>query len=452
MLKKQKPKPLNKIQINDELEILPEPKQPINLVNENIDLFTIDNIEKPINKPQRIKGFEIIKKVKKPRNRYIKLEQFMIPANKKENKFRSIKNKNIIEDTANFQIISVSIRELYQQRLQGFTIYKKEKEPNEIENNYNFLIQKEYDALLARPLWDDLYIQKEDFSILPSFSQSKFKNEVQDDFIIEANSLNSRFKESYNNDSITNSKDLSVDICRYCGAKKRFYENSKEINILKSNQENNNIYKNITNTTINSIKSKRIKTLLAIPQNEIDYINNIEICSENKNDKILFSDDECAKERRIRRNNIKYDNKSYDINRKAKIIEYKNNNYKNKINNNTYFNNNLNISNSDVCNFSQGSEENNLKNANYRINNKYISSNILKKRNYNYNGYDNNNINNQTGLNKYTYYRNISNGEGTNQIYQNKSKSQIKTVITNKNSKRKIYRFEEGKAIKVIYQ
>ena len=447
ILKKIKPKPLNKIQINDEIEILPEPKQPIYLIYENIDLFTIDNIEKPINKPQRINGFEIIKKIAKPINRYMKIEQFTIPVSKKENKLKNIKYKNIIEDTANFQIISVSIRELYQQRLQGFTIYKNEKEPNEIEKNYNFVIQKEYDALLARPIWDDLYIQKEYFSILPNYNLSKFKNEVQDDFIIEANSLNSRFKESYNNDSFTNSKDLSVDICRYCGGKKRVLENniSKEINILKSNQENN-FYKNINNTNINSIKSKGIKTLLVIPQNEIDYINNIEICSENKNDKILFSDDECAKERKIRINNINYDNKSYDINRKAKIIEY-NKNYKN--NNNTYFNNKLNISNSDVCNYSQASEENNLKNANYRINNKFISNNILKKRYYNYNRYDNNNnINNynQTGLSRYTYYRNISNGQGTNRIYQNKS------VITNRNRKRKLYRFEEGKDIKVIYQ
>ena len=40
-------------------------------------------------------------------------------------------------------------------------IYKREKEPYEIEKNYNFVIMREYDALLARPIWNDLLIQNE---------------------------------------------------------------------------------------------------------------------------------------------------------------------------------------------------------------------------------------------------------------------------------------------------
>ena len=50
-----------------------------------------------------------------------------------------IPEKLSIIDAANFQIISIGIRELYQQKLQGFSIIKREKEPNGMdisEENY----------------------------------------------------------------------------------------------------------------------------------------------------------------------------------------------------------------------------------------------------------------------------------------------------------------------------
>ena len=511
ILKKIKPKQKNKIQKNDSIKIYPEPKQ--NLKNTNLEIYFGDELyiennfkqnkpnnkieklkgfnilkyKKPLNKieiqigdeieilpkekiinnkPQRTCLFEIIKKNKKKRilNKCQKIENFIIKP--KQNKLKNMnmikknKEENIIENTSNYQIISVSIRELYQQRLQGFVIYKKDKEPNEIEKNYSFIIEKEYDALLARPIWDNLFIQKEDFIIMPSINnyninmnnRSKLTNEVQDDFLIEANSQNSKYKENYINDSFTNinSKDLSVDICRKCGGQK-VYENNysyryrNNINIMKS-KNGNNSYKQINNISSNNnegnvIKSKLYKTLLALPQNEIDYINNIEICPENRNDRILFSDDEYIKEKKnLNRKKYKYknnyDNKSYAIN-------------KNSIQNM----NNLNFTNAEICNYSQVSEENNLNqnlNSNYRINKKFITNTMLRKKNYRYDNNTSNDISNpnnniyQSGYSRFTYYRNCANS--------GQSKSQLKTMVINHNRKRKLFRFEEGKGIKVIYQ
>ena len=187
-LKKIKPK--NTIQKRDNIYLYSNIKQnkEIFLDIEFGDEIFIEKIPKPENKAQRLKGFNILKKTKpvnsiqirdeiqilpkiiKPLklmnkkgdiNKLQKLVEFMIKPNIKQMKNKDSYSNNTIVDTANFQIISVSIRELYQQRLQGFVIYKKEKEPNEIEKNYDFIIRKEYDALLARPLWNDLDMQNE---------------------------------------------------------------------------------------------------------------------------------------------------------------------------------------------------------------------------------------------------------------------------------------------------
>ena len=439
ILKKKNPLNEIEIQINDEIEILP-----------------LKKISK--NQPQRANVFEIIKRKKRPiLTRCQKAEEFIIKP--KQIKLQNINKKkmteNIIDNTVNFQIISVSIRELYQQRLQGFVIYKKDKEPNEIEKNYSFIIKKEYDALLARPLWDNLYIQKEDF-IITSKPINKIRNkniltnEVQDDFLIEANSLNSKYKESYINDSYrnTNSRDLSADICKVCGGKK-IYENNSNYNCSYRNKNEykkiNNIYS--ANKKVNVENNQIYKTLLALPQNEIDYINNIEICPENLNDRVLFSDDEFIKEktsynkkkyRAKNKNNIKYDNKSYDINinKKSKNI------------------NNLNFTNSEIY-INKNNEENNLKqnmDSNFRINKKFIANTMLRKKYYKYNNKtsdnnisdnDNNNFY-QSGSSQYTYYKNSTNS--------GQNKTQLKTMVINHNRKRKLFRFEEGKGIKVIYQ
>jgi hypothetical protein len=83
---------------------------------------------------------------------------------------------------------------------------------------------------------------------------------------------------------------------------------------------------------------------------------------------------------------------------------------------------------------------------------------MLWKKNYNK---DNNIINNNNNYNnnysnktsRYTLYINYSNAnETTEQIKHYQSKSQIKSIPINKNRKRKLFRFEEGKEIKVIYQ
>jgi hypothetical protein len=237
-------------------------------------------------------------------NKLQKLVEFMIKPNIKlmKNKDSYIFTNNTIVDTANFQIISLSIRELYQQRLQGFVIYKKEKEPNEIEKSYDFIIRKEYDALLARPLWNDLDIQNEFFFIPPSPNEIRLKN-IQDDLMIEINSQNSRYnKDTYICDSFSNSNELNADICRICGGKKIINENNVEntnnisenkINILTSREDynyNNNYYYNYSysrktnDNNVNVIKSKLYKTLLAIPQNEIDHINNMEITRKDADD------------------------------------------------------------------------------------------------------------------------------------------------------------------------
>ena len=444
-----KKKPLYKIQIKDKIEIMQKPIPPLNLICENIELFTIGHIKKPKNKnrPQRISQLEIIKNLKKTNQ---KAQPF-----KQNNK---TKNKNIIEDVSNFQIISMSIRELYQQRLQGFVIYKKEKDPNEIEAIYNFIIPKEYDALLARPIWTNLFIQKEEFNILPISNKSllKTKKELNNEYLIETNSQKSKFKESFVNDSFTNSRDLSADISRSrnYGGQKKFNENNISKQILYSRKGNNN-YRNIKTKKVNIIKSDLNKTLLAIPQNEIDYINNIEICPKNKNEIIFLSDDEYSKNRKIlkNKNNNEYNNRSFDIKGKAKIIEYKKNC-------NLYIqknNNNLNCTNSELCNYKQISNDSNIKkneDKSSRISNKVITNHMLmKKTNYRYN--NNNDYNNNCSedqISRYTYYRNCSNSnEPSNMAYNYQSKSQIKTMRINKKTKRKVFRFEEGKGIKIIY-
>jgi hypothetical protein len=432
-------KPQNEIQINEEIEIISQQKNPLQLIYQKNDLFTIDKFtRKPNNNICKCDEFEIVKKIKqKPINIYQKVSRFFVEGNEKykNNKTSNNNSNNIIVNNENFQIISVSIRELYQQRLQGFMICKLEKEPYEMEKNYNFLIEREYDDGLYRrnSVWDNLYIQNEKFNIL-SNQYKEMKNENQDDFIIEGYSKNSRFRNTFiENDSYNNSRNLSIDECKYCGGKKRFYDNyttnsyttnRRRINILKCKKEN---YQN----NVNVVKSKVYKTLLALPQNEIDYINNIEISCKNKNDKLIYnSDDERIINRK--RNNIS-----------TKIIEYKKG-----------YNNLTNHRNSEICNYSHltddfGGDENGNERCcrpNYSIRKRIIYKNEI-----NNNDIFNNNL--QQGASRYTFYRYISNsGDSSNRMYPQQGKSQLKTIVINKNRKRKLFRFEEGKGVKIIYQ
>ena len=460
ILKKQKP--INIIQLSDAVEILPEPKQPLELICQKGDLFTIDHyIKKLKNKAQRVGEFEIIKNIKKDKNRCQKLDGFVIKSNKNliKNNFFTFDNNNtendndndnIIVNTANFQIISVSIRELYQQKLQGFVIYKKEKEPNEIEKNYNFIIKKDYDALLAKPIWDNLYIQREEINIFPEYNKIKNKNEIQNEYLIEENSEISRHKDIFFGESFSNSKELS-DICKICGGKKRINENDSSRNEKKlislKNQiihsRNKKINSNNKNINDENENNKIYKTFLDSHQNEIDYINNIEITSETIQDKATYnSDDEFVKGKIIYNSNLKnYNNyKTYIVNtaRRKKYYNYYNNPE------NDY----------EICNYSHVTEDINLKKNKNEIenkgtyDNKFRINNIVRQRNYNKKKYNKN----QTGNSRYIFYRNYSeSGDAFNKMCQHQSKSQLKTIVINKNRKRKLFRFEEGKGIKIIY-
>ena len=417
ILKKEKPKPQNRVETIEEIKIFPESIKPINTLEyEKNELFTIERNEEPENEMERKSEFELIKELKKQ---------------------KLFKNDNIIEDTENFQIISVGVRELYLQRLQGFAIFKKEKEPYEMENNYNFIIRREYDALLARMIWNDLYIQKEYFNIPPIHDRTiKLRNENQDDFLIEANSKYSKFKNNLNiNDTFTNSRDLSADICRICGGRRINESNNSKINTINKNEIINCKYENV-----NSINSKIYKTLLAMPKNEIVYVDNIEISQEEINNKNLLSDDEFTRERQIIKHKKKYNQKIYN----NKII--------NKIEDNNI--NNSFLNNYEMCKYSQISDDVNLnqnENKMCRIN-KYRERNvIIKKNNYKYNNNTNDNNNfGQSGYKRYTFFRECSNSRSPD-INNYQSKSQLTTNIINNKNKRKLFRFEEGKSIKIIY-
>jgi len=479
-LKKVKPK--NTIQKRDDIYLYSNIKQnkELFLDVEFGDEIFIGKVLKPENKSQRLKGFSILKKPKplnsiqirdeiqilpkeiKPlklkgpkgnNNKLQKLAEFMIKPIIKQMKDKNSNSNNYsnntIVDTANFQIISVSIRELYQQRLQGFVIYKKEKEPNEIEKNYNFIIRKEYDALLARPLWNDLEMQNEQFYIPPSPNEIKLKD-IRDDLMVEINSQNSRYnKDTFICDSFSNSNELNADICRICGGKKIINENNvdninniseSKINIFTSREDYNNNYNNsyyynynrkTNDNNVNVIKTKLYKTLLAIPRNEVDHINNMELTGKDIEDNniIYNSDDEITKGKMICRNNRRnYSNKTYVINKRRY-----NNNY------NLYGYNETNENKSDIINKNGG--------KNKRIIYNYKSNEISRKRG----NYRNKNNNSSFGQIGYSFYRKCSPDDTLNKMCQHQSKSQLKSLVINKNRKRKLFRFEEGKGIKIIY-
>ena len=104
----------------------------------------LEEIQKPeyeISESENFIIFNDKNKIKSKRKKFDK-EETIISKYEKSN-FKS--ENNIIEDTVNFQIISLSIRELYQQKLQGFSIFKKEKESHIMQrNNYFSIYTKNY--------------------------------------------------------------------------------------------------------------------------------------------------------------------------------------------------------------------------------------------------------------------------------------------------------------------
>ena len=132
--------------------------------NDDLDIKPIDDIfyyeiPKTENEIEQLNNFSLIKEKKSFNEKEIekiKEIEFELLFEPKEENFEYYLNKNKktktihefetnninIEDTANFQIIAMSIRELYQQKLQGFSIIKKEKQPYEIQNEIFFSITK----------------------------------------------------------------------------------------------------------------------------------------------------------------------------------------------------------------------------------------------------------------------------------------------------------------------
>ena len=183
-----------KIEKAEELEIIPE-KKFIDFEIENNDCFIIEK-ENSINKE-----FE-----------------YNYDSMKKNNDNYFTPEKLSIIDSANFQIISIGIRELYQQKLQGFSIIKKEKDPNEIDN------------------------YKENFQ----------KNEQN---ILDNNSYYNKNINTYN---IQKNRIMKIN--------KNYYD---------YDYNNDNIRK------INTYKSQNYKTFIAFPTGNLECIDNLEISNGN---------------------------------------------------------------------------------------------------------------------------------------------------------------------------
>jgi len=327
---------------NDDLDII---------LNE--DIF-YDELPKPENYIEQIESLEYLSSIKEKvfnNNEIEKKEALEIIPEKNEenieciNKYKKAKyiyefdNKNInIENEANFQIIAVSIRELYQQKLQGFSIIKKEKYPNQISRELSFMI----------------------------LSENNFNINHNSKVIID----------TYNNKEINKSK-----------------------KILKNNNKFYHDYNNQNTKKINTIISKNYRTFIAYPKKEIEYINPKEIfMNENSNknnngfDELYHSGDESLDKKNYLYKTYMYNNNEINKRYKTKILLRKGNN----------------------------------DNSNSNINKKHILS---------FHTTNKNNI--------------ISTPEKIKKV-ENKYSSENKTYDDNRLIRRKIYRFEEGKKVKII--
>ena len=275
----------------EDLEIIPEKNDFTDFFIEKNDSFII------INTKSNKEDLEYINEYKKRKSNYEYKMQ-----NNKSNNF--IADNYDIEDTANFQIIAMNIREIYQQKLQGFSIIKREKHPNEIvretyfsifrENNYNFYNNKNMSNM------------------------NLYKNNI------------------YNNNKNT---------------KEYLYKTDEKKRIFIRNKINFDYYKsNVKN--INTIISHNYKTFIAIPNNTIEYINPSKIFNESiNNNDIYYSEDENFKRKKLfkkyksnkkglNKNNI---NNNNEINGryKSKILLRKSNYSNNSENSNNNLNNSL---------------------------------------------------------------------------------------------------------------
>ena len=270
----------------EDLEIIPEKNDFLDNLIEKNDSFII------INNKSNEEDSEYINKYKKRKYNY--------EYNKLNNKNNNFISDNYdIEDTANFQIIAMNIREIYQQKLQGFSIIKKEKQPNKFVREIYFSIFKE----------NNFYNDKN------MSNMNLYKSNI---YNINKNTKEYLYKTS--------------------NKKRTFIKNKINFDCYKSNVRN-----------INTIISHNYKTFIAIPNHTIEYINPTQIFNENlNNNDMYYSEDEDFKRKKLFK---KYKSNKKELNKnninnkingryKSKIILRKNN-YNNSENNNNNLNNSL---------------------------------------------------------------------------------------------------------------
>ena len=318
--------------------------------NDDLDIKPIEDIfyyeiPKTENEIEQLNNFSLIKEKKSFNEKEIekiKEIEFELLFEPKEENFEYYLNKNKktktihefetnninIEDTANFQIIAMSIRELYQQKLQGFSIIKKEKQPYEIQNEIFFSITK------------------------------------------------GNYKEINTNKKILKNN-------------KFFSDSNYDYNYNDSNTKN-----------INTVISKNNKTFIAYPKNEIKYINKKELFNENNIQMNNYDDLFHSGDESLDKNNCLFK---------------------------TYMNNN---------------------NENNEINKRYKNKIILRKNNNSNNSY--NSDNHKRNILSFNTMENKSIQSVPDKIKKYQYNTESKTFTDSRLIRRKIYRFEEGKEVKII--
>lgn len=292
----------------EDLEIIPDKNDFLDFLIEKNDSFII------INNKSNEEDSEYINKYKKRKYNY----EYQMK-NKTNNNY--ISDNYDIEDTANFQIIAMNIREIYQQKLQGFSIIKKEKQPNKFVREIYFSIFKENNFTF----YNDKNIS----------NMNLYKNNI------------------YNINKNTNEysyKTINKD--------RKFIRNKINFDNNKSNVRN-----------INTIISHNYKTFIAIPNNTIEYINPTQIFNESiNNNDMYYSEDEDFKRKKLFK---KYKSGKKELN-KNNINNEINGRYKSKIILRKY-------------NYSNNCENNNNNLNNSLVHKEKQFSNIQTERNYNYN-------------------------------------------------------------------
>ena len=214
-----------------EIEIIPDKKIFADFFIENNGWFMIENTK------ANNEEFEYNEEYKK--------SQYF---NKKKNINYYIPENYSIEDTANFQIISLNVRELYQQKLQGFCIIRREKEINEINTNNYYSINNDNCCCDNRNISNNNY---------------------------------------YNSNKL--------DTNRHIKRKRIVYKNKIHNDYIDENIK-----------YVNTIRSQNYKRFIAIPKSKIECISSDDIFNENK-----FRNENCYSENEsLKGENLLFNNKN----------------------------------------------------------------------------------------------------------------------------------------------